>query len=109
MRSSSGPPPGWGDALLAEETGISETLILRWVNHVDLIRINGIREQYAKLLEAAGVDSIVELALRAPENLREKVAEINAQKHLVRKLPGTGQNAGWIAQAKAMPPVVTHY
>ena len=53
-----------GRSRLADETGISEALILRWANHVDLFRIKGIREQYAELLEAAGVDSVVELALR---------------------------------------------
>ena len=43
---------------LAETTGISEKLILRWVNHADLFRINGVGPQFAELLEAAGVDTV---------------------------------------------------
>ena len=35
---------------LAEETGISEKLILKWTNHADLIRIHGVGPQFAELL-----------------------------------------------------------
>jgi predicted flap endonuclease-1-like 5' DNA nuclease len=40
---------------LAEATGISAKLILRWV-------IKGVGEEYSDLLEAAGVDTVKELA-----------------------------------------------
>lgn len=93
---------------LAEETGISEKRILRWVNHVDLFRINGVETQYAELLEAAGVDSIPELAQRDPTHLHPKLSEINEKKNLVRKLPGLSQVTEWVAQAKTLPRVVTH-
>ena len=43
-----------GRKALAEETGISEKLILKWTNHADLFRINGVGPQFAELLEAAG-------------------------------------------------------
>ena len=42
---------------LAEVTGISEHLILKWVNHIDLSRITGVGSQYPELLEACGVDT----------------------------------------------------
>ena len=32
---------------LAEKTGIAEKLILKWTNHADLFRINGIGPQFA--------------------------------------------------------------
>jgi len=88
---------------LAEKTGISEKLILKWVNHADLIRIKGIGGEYAELLEAAGVDTVPELANRKPENLFAKIVEVNAEKKLVRKLPVEKQVAGWVAQAKELP------
>ena len=50
-----------GRAALAEETGISEKLILKWTNHADLFRIKGVGPQFAELLEAAGVDTVKEL------------------------------------------------
>jgi len=97
-----------GRRKLAEDTGISATLVLRWVNHADLFRIEGVEAQYAELLEAAGVDSIPELAQRMPANLAPKLAEVNDQKRLVRKLPTEGQVAGWVAQAKTLPRMVHH-
>lgn len=93
---------------LAEQTGISEKLILAWVNKADLCRISGISTQYADLLEQAGVDSVAELAQRRADNLTLKLAESNAQKNLVKKLPTESQVEGWIAQAKDLPKVVTH-
>jgi len=93
---------------IAESTGISGTLILRWVNHADLFRINGVEAQYAELLEAAGVDSIPELAQRVPANLTTRLGEVNEQKKLVRKLPSEEQVTNWVAQAKTMPRMVHH-
>jgi len=93
---------------LAEKTGISEKLILKWVNHADLIRIKGIGGEYAELLEAAGVDTVPELANRKPENLFAKIVEVNAEKKLVRKLPVEKQVAGWVAQAKELPRKLTY-
>ena len=55
---------------LAEATGISEKLILRWTNHADLFRINGVGPQFAELLEKAGVDTVKEFRHRAPTCLR---------------------------------------
>jgi predicted flap endonuclease-1-like 5' DNA nuclease len=97
-----------GRKKLAEESGIAETLILRWVNHVDLFRIKGVEGQYAELLEASGVDSVPELAQRVPANLHAKIVETNAAKHLVRQLPSEGQVAEWIGEAKTLPRIVTH-
>ena len=85
-----------------------ENVILRWVNHADLIRIVGVAEQYAELLEASGVDSIPELAHRVAENLHAKMVEVNEKKHLVKRLPSVGQVSGWIDQCKNLPRAVFH-
>ncbi len=42
---------------LSMKTGLSESLILDWVNRADLMRVRGVGEEYSDLLEAAGVDS----------------------------------------------------
>jgi len=97
-----------GRKAIAEKTGIGDGLILKWVNHVDLFRVKGVAGQYAELLEAAGVDTVAELAQRKPENLHPKLGETNAAKKLVRKLPALKQVEGWVAQAKALPRAV-HY
>ena len=59
-----------GRAKLAEETGISPKLIMRWVNHADLFRIKGVAGQFAELLEASGVDTVKEFRHRVPSTDR---------------------------------------
>ncbi|MHB8963796.1 MAG: DUF4332 domain-containing protein [Saccharofermentanales bacterium] len=93
---------------LAEKTGISEKLVLKWANHADLMRISGIGGEYSELLEAAGVDTVPELASRKAENLHKKMMEVNDQKSLVRKLPTEAQVADWVKQAEKLPKIL-HY
>jgi len=88
---------------IAEQSDISPKLILRWVNMVDLFRIKGVSEEYADLLEAAGVDTVPELAQRNPENLHQKMVETNQEKSLVRRVPGQAQVESWVTQAKELP------
>jgi len=92
-----------GRSKMAEKTDISPKLILTWVNHADLFRVTGVGEEYADLLEAAGVDTVPELAQRNPENLHNKMAEVNQEKKLVRKLPSLTQVQDWVGQAKELP------
>jgi uncharacterized membrane protein/predicted flap endonuclease-1-like 5' DNA nuclease len=93
---------------IVNRTGISEKLLLRWINEADLYRINGIGQEYAELLEAAGVDTVPELAQRVPANLLEKMAAANAQKKMVRRLPDLSQVESWVAQAKSLPRVINY-
>jgi len=93
---------------LALQTDIPETLILEWVNLADLIRVNGIGEEYGDLLEEAGVDTIKELRNRNPKNLYEALKRINAEKHLVRRLPSPTDVEQWVKEAKTLKPFVTY-
>jgi predicted flap endonuclease-1-like 5' DNA nuclease len=105
LQEGSGPK---GRKALAEKTGIKETLILEWVNRADLDRIKGVGSEYADLLEAAGVDTVVELGKRIPANLLKKMEEVNAAKKLVRKMPVESQVTDWVEQAKKLERVVTY-
>ena len=93
---------------LAAKTGISDTNILKWVNRADLFRVKGVGSEYGDLLEASGVDTVVELAARKAENLTKKMAEVNAAKKLVRQLPSEKQVAAWIEHAKTLPRAVNY-
>ena len=93
---------------LAEKTGIAEKLILKWTNHADLFRINGIGPQFAELLEAAGVDTIKELRHRVAANLAAKVAEVNEEKHLCGRVPVESEIQRMIDQAKELEPRMTY-
>ena len=74
----------------------------------DLFRIKGVGEEYADLLEAAGVDTVPELAQRNAENLHKKLAEVNEAKNLVRRVPTQGEVSEWVGQAKQLPRVLTY-
>jgi predicted flap endonuclease-1-like 5' DNA nuclease len=93
---------------IAQAAGISAKLVLEWVNHVDLFRIKGVGEEYADLLEEAGVDTVVELAQRNAANLYQAIVETNAQKNLVRRPPSKKMVHDWVEIAKKLPRKV-HY
>ncbi len=103
----SGKTPS-GRKKLAEESGISHKLILTWVNHADLMRINGIGGEYAELLEASGVDTVPELAHRNPGNLATKMQEVNEEKSLVRRIPTEEMISDWIEESKTLPRVLEY-
>ncbi len=106
LLAAGGSPKGRTD--LEEKSGIPHKLILEWVNHADLYRIKGVGSEYSDLLEEAGVDTVVELATRNAENLYKKMVEVNTEKKLVRQLPTQAKVADWIAQAKALPRLVSY-
>ena len=89
-------------------TGARDDQVLRWVNHADLYRIKGVGSEFAELLEAAGVDSVPELAQRSPANLQQRMEQVNQQKKLTRRVPGESQVAAWVAEAKSLGRTVTH-
>jgi predicted flap endonuclease-1-like 5' DNA nuclease len=93
---------------IAEKSGVSEDLVLQWVNHADLYRIRGIGSEYSDLLEAAGVDTVPELAQRNADSLMEKLKVANTEKKRVRRLPVLAQVQDWIAQAKSLPRVINY-
>ncbi|MFN8619349.1 MAG: DUF4332 domain-containing protein [Chloroflexota bacterium] len=93
---------------IVDATGISGKLVLRWVNNADLFRIRGVGTQFADLLEAAGVDTVVELALRRPDNLTARLATTNEIRHLVRQVPSEAQVTDWIRQARELPRIVAY-
>ena len=93
---------------LAEASGIDESRILKWANMADLMRIKGVAEEYSELLEAAGVDTVKELKHRRPDNLTAKMAEVNAERKLVRLLPSEKAVTKWVEQAKSLEPVLTY-
>jgi predicted flap endonuclease-1-like 5' DNA nuclease len=97
-----------GRKALADSTGINAARILEWVNRADLMRIKGVGSEFSDLLEAAGVDTVKELANRSPANLQSKMAEVNAAKKVVRRVPNAGEVESWVAEAKKLAPMVTH-
>lgn len=93
---------------LAAQLGTNEQAVLRWVNLADRMRVKGVREPYAELLREAGVNTVKELKYRNPAKLAEAMAAANRKRKLVRLLPKEKRIAGWIAQARVLPPKVSY-
>jgi predicted flap endonuclease-1-like 5' DNA nuclease len=97
-----------GRTKISTASGISESLVLKWVNHADLFRIKGIAGQFAELLEAAGVDTVKEFRNRVPENLHARLEEVNAAKRLAGRVPSLAELTDMIQQAKQLEPKVSY-
>lgn len=93
---------------LSKATGFSTKTILEWVNRADLFRVKGIGTQYSDLLEAAGVDTVVELAKRKPEALLESMAKVNVKKNLVNLMPALSLVKSWVLNAKSLKRAVEY-
>lgn len=99
-----------GRKAIAEASGLSEKLVLEWVNRADLMRVKGVSKQYSDLLEAAGVDSVKELRRRNAANLTEAMEKANNRKknRLVKRTPSAKVVQGWIDHAKTLDAVVKY-
>ena len=93
---------------VAAAADVDASRILEWLNRLDMDRIKGIGSEYADLLEAAGVDTVPEMAQRNADNLYAKLKEINEAKDLVRRLPSAEQVADWVEQAQALPRILEY-
>ena len=97
-----------GRQAIEDATGIRHDLVLTWVNHADLFRVDGIGPQFAELLEASGVDTVKALRQRNAANLAAKMLEVNEAKHLCRRTPVEKEIQKFIDCAKELEPVVTY-
>jgi len=97
-----------GRKALASSTGLEEKDILTWTNRADLARVKGIATQNADLLEAAGVDTVPELAQRNPENLHSAILEENNKNKIVSKMASLNQVKDWVDQAKKLPRAINY-
>jgi predicted flap endonuclease-1-like 5' DNA nuclease len=102
-----GGTPG-GRQKIADAAKLTTKQVLEWVNRADLMRVKGIGSEYADLLEAAGVDTVKELATRRADNLLAKLEEVNTAKKLVRRTPNAAEVEKWVAEAKTLPAKVSY-
>ncbi len=93
---------------LADTIGLDKGLILELANRADLARVKGIGRVYSDLMEEAGVDTVKELSKRVPANLHAKLVEINAVRQLTQRPPSAEQVAGFVEQAKQLPPMLEY-
>ena len=97
-----------GRKMLAIKTGFTEQQLLAWANVADRMRVKGIRKEHAKLLQAAGVDTVKELKYRNPGNLAVAMREANRKHKLVSMLPSEKVVGHWIENAKKLQLKITY-
>jgi predicted RecB family nuclease len=97
-----------GRQTLAEDTEIDERQLLRVANLIDRMRIKGVGQDYAELLEVVGVVTVKELRYRNPARLAQAMAEANAKRKLVRVLPSEHTVQRWIDHAKKLPMKISY-
>lgn len=97
-----------GRKAVAAATGLSETVLLKWSNMADLMRISGVGSQFSELLNGAGVDTIKELRTRNAANLAARMLEVNTEKKLAKTSPTEATITKWIEAAKTMDPKLTY-
>ena len=71
-----------------------------------LFRPRSVGKQFGKLPEAAGMDTVVELAQRNPVNLFNRLTQVNVEKKLVGGSPLQAEVNTWVEQTKGLPRVV---
>jgi len=97
-----------GRKVLSQKTGIAGKTLLCWANMADRMRIKGVGEEFACLLQAAGVDTVKELKYRNPARLAKAMAEANAKRKLVGVLPSDRAILRWIDHARKLPLKITY-
>ncbi len=88
--------------LLSERTGLPERQLQKFVNMADLMRIRGIGADFADLLNASGVRTVIDLSRRRSSNLAAKMGTVNADRKLSGRAPSPSMVARWIAQAREL-------
>jgi|GEM_PF-1448522 len=92
---------------LASQVDATPELLLQWGQLADLLRIVGIDEPEANLLDAAHVHSLVGLSVADAGELTIRLARVNAARSILPEVPSTAVVQGWIDEAKTLPPRVT--
>ena len=108
--STAGKTPQ-GREQIAASTGIDPRLVLKWVNHADLLRIAGVTPNWAELMEASGVDTVKELQHRVAEHLHKKMEATNPTNGRGRyapTVPDIETVQKWVEQAKKLEPKLTY-
>lgn len=97
-----------GRSELATRVGVSTNILKKWVNQADFFRLRGVGTQYADLISATGVETVIDLSTRSPKDLYQQIRVINLNKNLVRRTPPYRTLRRWIHHAKRLTPIIKY-
>lgn len=104
LLSKGATPEGRMD--LAESVNLDVKIIDKWIRMADLTRINGIRGNFAELIEAAGVESVTHLSAQEPSELTEILIGVNKKSNHSRIDPTEDMVLDWIEKSKNLPEII---
>jgi len=84
---------------------VEESVVREWVSMADLMRIPEVSGQFAELLQASGIQSVLDLANEDAQTLAAKMELINHREQKVpesEKLPGAREVARWVESATVL-------
>ncbi|HIQ16162.1 MAG TPA: DUF4332 domain-containing protein, partial [Leucothrix sp.] len=87
---------------LAQRTDIDESLITTWVQNADLLRLDGLTADHAKLLHTSRIHDIRTLGKQEQSALYQLISTTNKEKSLSPKIPSKEQLGSWINAAKKL-------
>ena len=90
---------------------IDHQRVLVLANILDLMRVEGIQEEMAYLLERVGVDSPLELSIRNSDNLYNKIKSYRLSyrdKLILERKPTQKQLSYWIKKSKRLKQIIFH-
>ena len=93
-----------GRADLADAADLSRAEVDAIAYDLDLGRVRGVGRKSVALLNAAGIESVGELAEYEPEELAGLLITVNEEEHIVEHMPSVDTLAYWIEQARELPP-----
>ena len=96
-----------GRAKVAEVTGADHDEVHAWARDIDLGRVRGLGAQYRKLLNAAGIATVADLAEYDAEELEGLLITANEEEGIVHRLPSLDTTAYWVEQARDLPAYLT--
>ena len=93
-----------GRADLAEAADLSRAEVDDIAYDLDLGRVRGVGRKSLALLNAAGIESVGELAEYEPDELAGLLITVNEEEHIVEHMPSVDTLTFWIDQARELPP-----
>jgi predicted flap endonuclease-1-like 5' DNA nuclease len=92
-----------GRAEIAKNTGAPAEAVLNWVHLADLMRIDGVGNQFAELLDATGVGTMTALRAKQAGRLETELKRVNSQRKIAKTTPSAMMLERWIDQARTLP------
>ncbi|MEE9303769.1 MAG: DUF4332 domain-containing protein [Thiotrichaceae bacterium] len=90
---------------LAMVINVDAAEIKSWAVMADLLRLEGVSNEYAKALDLSGIHSVDELANSRVSKVSKKMTETMQKERRIKKVPDDEEILTWITQSRHLQPV----